>query len=80
MNSLTSSNKSDSFIDQIIQSTKELGDQALIKSVEFSRKIEETGIKQKVTTHTSEILNKGLEIGANVYHKTSDKIDQINVS
>lgn len=47
--------------------------------MELSRKIEETGIKDKVKTHTSEIMNKGLEIGAEVYHKTTDKIEQINV-
>lgn len=46
-----------------------------MKSVEISRKIEETGIKDKVVTHTSEIMNKGLEIGAEVYHKTTDKIE-----
>eukprot|EP00347_Sterkiella_histriomuscorum_P006395 403352926 len=72
------SNSSDSFLDQIIQSTKELGDQAKQKSAEFSKKLEETKIKEKMQNHTTEILNKGRVISQEVIQKTSSKIEQIN--
>jgi hypothetical protein len=40
----------------------------MIKSQQLSRKIEESKIKEAVSTHTSEILNKGLEFGSEVLH------------
>ena len=48
--------------------------------MELTRKLEESKLKEKVSHRTTEMLSKGLEFGADVYVKTSDKIDQINVS
>jgi len=50
-----------------------------LKSQELSRKLEESRITDQFTTRTSNILNKGLELGAGLYIKTADKIDEINV-
>lgn len=63
----------------MIENTKIVGDKALVKGIELSRQIEESGIKERVSSRTSEFLNKGLEIGSGVYTKTSDKFEEINV-
>ena len=75
----TRSKRSESLFDQMVLNTKVIGDSAMTKTQELSRKLEETGIKETLTTRTSIILNKGLELGATLYLKTADKLAEINV-
>lgn len=65
----------DSLVDKII----DFGDKAYLKSQKLSSQIEESGIKEKLYTNTAKIFNKGLELSAEAYIATSDKISEINV-
>ncbi len=42
-------------------------------------KIEESKLTERLTLRTSELLNKGLELGNDMYAKTSDTLSSINV-
>lgn len=67
--------KRDSIFDQL----KVLGDSAYLKSLEISKKLDETGFKDTLSTKTSTFINKGLELSTEMYLKTSDKLVELNV-
>ncbi|CDW72059.1 UNKNOWN [Stylonychia lemnae] len=56
-----------SLIDTIIESTRQASDMAVQKGIELQRKLQESNISEQVSTRSSDILNKGLDIGASLY-------------
>ncbi|TNV81140.1 hypothetical protein FGO68_gene8908 [Halteria grandinella] len=69
--------QSSSILDQFIINAKELGDQALNKGQELTRRLGQSGIQEKVAEGTQIILTKGTQLGSDVMSVTSQQIEQL---
>lgn len=73
-------NRNDSLIDSLMNKSKKFGETAKLKTMEMQRKLEESKIQEVVAQRSSLLLNKGIEMSAEIYVKTSMKLNQLNVS
>ncbi|TNV81105.1 hypothetical protein FGO68_gene17258 [Halteria grandinella] len=69
--------QSSSILDQFLINAKELGDQALNKGQELTRRLGESGIQEKVAEGTQIILTKGTQLGSDVMSVTSQQLEQL---